>query len=70
MCAGNSPEEALCEGFFEIYERIVLYKLFADRPVFPSIPYEYIKQFPRILEMYEELASNPDYIIEVKDLLF
>ena len=70
MCAGNSPEEALCEGFFEVFERIVLCKIFTDRPVFPSIPLEYLKQFPRIFDMYEKLTSNPDYSVEVKDCSF
>lgn len=32
MCAGNSKEEALCQGLNEIVERYILWKIFSENP--------------------------------------
>lgn len=71
MCAGNSPEEALCQGFSEIFERVVQKKIILERPALPDIPEEFIAKFPQIEEMFKKLKSNSkEYTYLLKDCSF
>lgn len=70
MCAGNTPEEALVQGYSEIIERLVQKKLFLEKPNLPDIPESYIKKHEYIYSMYSKLKSNDDYIVKLKDCSF
>lgn len=66
MAAGNTPEEALVQGFCEIFERYVASQLYYEGIVPPTIPFEYFKDTP----VYEELLflkENTPYEIIIKD---
>lgn len=43
MCAGNTPAEALVQGFCEIFERYALRKIMLEECVPPQIPLEYFE---------------------------
>lgn len=43
MCAGNTPAEALVQGFCELFERYALKKIFIDQVVPPQIPLSYFE---------------------------
>ncbi|MCQ4925358.1 YcaO-like family protein [Tissierella carlieri] len=70
MCAGNTPEEALVQGYSEIIERLVQKKLFLEKPNLPDIPENYIKQYEYIYNMYIKLKNNNKYIVKLKDCSF
>lgn len=66
MAAGNTPEEALVQGFCEIFERYAAFQLYYERVVPPTIPFDYFKDTP----VYEELLflkENTPYEIIIKD---
>lgn len=67
MCAGNSPEEALIQGFSEIMERYVNRVVIKERLSLPNIPDDYIAKFPAIYNMYRKLKSMNNYTIQLKD---
>jgi ribosomal protein S12 methylthiotransferase accessory factor len=43
MCAGNTPEEALVQGFCEILERYAVKEIYYSKLTPPTIPTEYFK---------------------------
>ena len=43
MCAGNTPAEALVQGFCEIFERYALRKIMLEECVPPQIPLDYFE---------------------------
>lgn len=43
MCAGNTPAEALVQGFCEIFERYALRKIMLEECVPPQIPIDYFE---------------------------
>ena len=65
LCAGNTPEEALCQGIGEIFERYVLKKIYQEFLDLPTIPLESIKN----LETYSLIEDilGKGYKIMVKD---
>ncbi len=66
MAAGNTPEEALVQGFCEIFERYVAFQLYYEQVVPPAIPFDYFKNTP----VYKELLflkENTNYEIIIKD---
>lgn len=67
MCAGNTPEEALVQGFCEIMERHVQKKIFVEKPCFPDIPDVYIQKFPEIWKKIQKLRSIPGIRAWMKD---
>ncbi len=70
MCAGNTPEEALVQGLSEIMERVVQKKLALEKPALPDIPEEYLKGYPYVYELYQQLKSKPGYTVFLKDCSF
>ena len=48
MCAGNTPEEALVQGFSEICERYSDRQVICNRIAMPEIPKKYYKKYERI----------------------
>lgn len=67
MCAGNTKEEALVQGFSEIYERNANNRIMQDKISIPEIPVEVIQQYPEIYAMYSAIADHPDYKVVMKD---
>lgn len=66
MCAGNTMEEALVQGFSEIIERYVGYSIITNKLVPPDVPASEYSCYPEILEMisyYEKLG----FTVHVKD---
>lgn len=67
-CAGNTKEEALCQGISELYERYVLRKIFFDDSFLEqvyTISYEAIYGFSKDLLDY---IKSREYEICIKDL--
>lgn len=70
MCAGNTPEEALVQGLSEIIERLVQKKIALEKPALPDIPEEYLKKYPYVYELYQQLKATPGYTVLLKDCSF
>lgn len=72
MCAGNTPSEALVQGLSEIIERLVQRKIFIEKPALPEVPMEYIKKFPYIYKIIQDLEKLRDNGFEfyIKDCSF
>lgn len=67
MCAGNTPEEALVQGISEILERHVNKTVIKDKVVPPSIPRDYLAQFPRLNAMIDGIEASGDFEVIMKD---
>lgn len=66
MCAGNTKEEALVQGFCEIFERYVARELYYNEITPPDIPLSYFEGTP----VYDELLyvkKNSNFEVVVKD---
>ncbi|MFT4143483.1 MAG: YcaO-like family protein [Mobilitalea sp.] len=70
MCAGNTPEEALVQGLSEIMERVVQKRIALEKPSLPDIPEEYLKRFPYVYELFQQLKETPGYTVMLKDCSF
>lgn len=66
LCAGNTPEEALCQGICEIFERIALKEIFYSKLTIANIPREYYEKTESIKLI--NFIENKNYICIVKDL--
>lgn len=67
MCAGNTPEEAIVQGISEVLERYVNLEIIKKKIVPPTIPVEYLKQFPGIHDTIKEIEQNGNYKLIFKD---
>jgi len=67
MSAGNSFEEAMVQGLSEIFERYVNQRIILDKICPPTISIEYLKKYPRIVDMIKEIENSGDYKIIIKD---
>lgn len=67
MCAGNTPEEALVQGISEILERYVNKKVVREKVVPPTIPAEYMSQFPRLEAMITGIKTSGAFDVIMKD---
>ncbi|WP_371366791.1 hypothetical protein SRRS_10150 [Sporomusa rhizae] len=67
MCAGNTPEEALVQGLSEVLERYVNMRIVLDKMAPPDIPLEYLKQYPKIFAMIEEIERSGNFTVILKD---
>lgn len=67
MCAGNTREEALVQGFAEILERVVHKRILEEKPVLPDIPEAYMQKYPEVYEKYLFLRKNSNYDVIMKD---
>lgn len=70
MSAGNSPWEALVQGFSEIIERHVQEKIYLEKPSLPDVPDEYIQKYPYVWEKVQKLRSLPGLRVAMKDCSF
>lgn len=67
MCAGNTSEEALVQGFSEIVERMVHKMILTKKIELPDIPDEYISRYPEVYAKYSKLRNESDYYVVMKD---
>ena len=67
MCAGNTPEEALVQGFAELFERHAAKKILVENVVPPDVPREYLQKFPPLYALIEKIESGGRYRVTVKD---
>lgn len=67
MCAGNSPEEAMCQGLSEILERHVQKKMMEEHLSFPDVPESVMKRYPRVYAMYQKATAIEGYHVRMKD---
>ncbi len=67
MCAGNTIEEALVQGLSEVFERYVNRKILLEKICPPTIPQDYLIQFPRIMEMISKIEHSGNYKVIMKD---
>ncbi|MEG6586641.1 YcaO-like family protein [Dendrosporobacter sp. 1207_IL3150] len=67
MCAGNTPEEALVQGISEILERYVNMRILLEKITPPDIPLDYLKRYPNINQMIQELERSGNYKVIMKD---
>ena len=67
MCAGNTKQEALVQGFSEIFERYVQRRVIKEKLALPTIPVEYIKKYDKVYKMYISISKIEGYTFCVKD---
>ena len=67
MCAGNTKEEALVQGLSELMERYVNVKLIKNRITPPTVPEEYLKQYPDLYRILSDIRASGRYQVIVKD---
>ncbi|WP_066499531.1 YcaO-like family protein [Abyssisolibacter fermentans] len=67
MCGGNTEEEALVQGLSEVFERHVNKEIIQNKITPPTIPRNYLDNYPRIKAMISQLESSGNYEIIVKD---
>lgn len=67
MCAGNTPEEAICQGLNEIMERDAGKKIYFGRLTPPIVSKDYLKNFPSEYSMIEDIESDGIFEVVVKD---
>lgn len=65
-CAGNTPAEAIVQGVSEIVERWCQRHFMSTDIVPPTVPEEYLKQFPRAYETITDIRNKGLDVI-VKD---
>lgn len=67
MAAGNSLEEALVQGFSEIFERHVQKRIIKEGITPPDIPREELDQFPYIANVIKRIEADGKYHVMIKD---
>ncbi|QJT10734.1 YcaO-like family protein [Oceanidesulfovibrio marinus] len=63
MAAGNTLEEALCQGLFEVIERLAASLIFYNQLTPPDIPSSYLQQFPREFGIIKQLESDSFQVV-------
>jgi ribosomal protein S12 methylthiotransferase accessory factor len=66
MCAGNTLEEALVQGFSEVYERFIHKKLLTERITPPEIPRDVLRQYST-WDLIEKIEADGRYYVSVRD---
>ncbi len=66
MCGGNTKEEALIQGFCEIFERYVGKRIYFENITPPDIPFDYFKD-TNIYDKLIELNKDERYTLKIKD---
>lgn len=67
MSAGNTREEALVQALSEILERYAERELIFNRLTPPTVPEEYLQQFPHLHQLIKHLEQEGNLQIIVKD---
>ena len=65
LCAGNTPEEAICQGICEIFERFAGKKIYDDEVSFPTVPVHAFKESAHY-EMLQKIIDQKYHVI-IKD---
>ncbi len=66
MCAGNTPEEALVQGFSEILERVALTEILTEEltpPIIPESEYIYYEELHKMLNYFKKLGFE----VQIRD---
>lgn len=66
MCSGNTQNEALIQGFCEVFERYVGYKIYHENLTPPDIPMEYFKGRP-VYDTLLRFTHETNYRLIIKD---
>lgn len=66
MCSGNTQNEALIQGFCELFERYAGYKIYRQNITPPDIPTEYFKGKP-VYDILRRFSEETNYRIIIKD---
>ena len=66
MCAGNTREEALCQGIYEIFERYVLQRIFMSEESIPDIDLETFSN-TNIYTVIQRESKENGLLFRVKD---
>ncbi|QUI23574.1 YcaO-like family protein [Vallitalea pronyensis] len=67
MCAGNTRAEACIQGICEIMERYVNQKIIRERITPPTIPDDFLNQYPAIMKMIKSIEVEGHHRVIVKD---
>lgn len=67
MCAGNTREEAIVQGLSEVFERVVNCKIIMQKITPPTIPDNYIANFPKVYKMVESIREVEGCRLIIKD---
>lgn len=67
MCAGNTPEEALVQGLSEVFERYVNKELISGKITPPTIPDDYLMNYPDLFRIIQNIRQGGRYRVIVKD---
>ncbi len=68
LSSGNTPAEALCQGFSEVFERMVCAQMLDERLVPPAVDRSYLAQaFPELERMMRDIESLGDFHVAVRD---
>ena len=68
LCAGNTQEEAICQGMAEVFERYATLEIVKKGLTPPEISREYIKEnYPNEYKMIEEIEALGEYHLRVVD---
>ncbi|MDO4488945.1 MAG: YcaO-like family protein [Eubacteriales bacterium] len=67
MAAGNTLEEAMVEGLSEIVERYSQMVMYEGKVIPPEIPRDYLKTYPHIYRIIENIESRGHYSVRVLD---
>lgn len=66
MCAGNTPEEALVQGFSELFERYVQNMTFIKQYSYPTIPDSEYAQYEKIIKIIKNY-EKAGFTVQIKD---
>lgn len=66
MASGNTQEEALIQGFCEIFERYAGYQIYRENLTPPTIPISEFKDYP-VYDIIQKLLHENDYTLIIKD---
>ncbi|MDO4478712.1 MAG: YcaO-like family protein [Lachnospiraceae bacterium] len=67
MAAGNTLEEAIVEGLSEVVERYAQMRIFDGDVIPPEIPMDYIRRYPHIAAVIENIEAKGAYKVRVLD---
>jgi YcaO-like protein with predicted kinase domain len=67
MAAGNSYNEAVYQALCELMERWAAARIFFDRLTPPTIPDDYLKQYPAEFNIIENIQKSGKYSVTIKD---
>lgn len=67
MAAGNTLEEALVQGYSEIFERYAQCRILEEDLTPPDIPAEVLEQYPFIMKIIRNIESAGPFHVVIKD---